>query len=775
VWQSNNPILVEAGPGRTLTALALQHPAKSREAKPVTISSLRPHYESESDVEFLWHSVGKLWLSGINIEWENLYPGKRRRRIPVPTYPFERQNYWLEAKSSSGKKAAEQTQVSENSAVDDWFYVPTWERKLIPPAIAQELSWENIFWLVFADQNGGGACIKAKLDALRRPAAFVRFAQNFHRREDGSFELNPSSIDDYVKLFRELRGQAVGGINIVHLGGLTRNENGTALSAATQTFGFYSLLHIAQAIGELGVSVPVKIGIITNRIHEVTGEETLDPAMATMLGPCGVIPKEFPNVRCFNIDLPDNQAIDKVNDEVLTIMLSEFAEAIASRVVAYRGRYRWERRYDQVKLPTTVPARSPYEPTEIRRLRSGGVYLITGGTGGIGLSIAKYLAEACQPKLVLTKRRPFPEKSRWREVLTAADAPVPVLRTIRALLEIEEMGAEVEVFVAESSDRQKMQKALDETRAKFKTINGVIHAAGIVRAGLIQTKTKEIADSVLAPKVYGTMILFDLLKDAGLDFLVLFSSITSIITPYAESDYSAANSFLDAFGQYANARKSFHTLTINWSGWKEVGQLAELETLPGVEGWKEAALKKAITTKDGLEAFKRALNSELTQVIVSPESLNHLLEESQATFDPTIYLSRPTNGTKVIPRQDDGQRNGANHPADEVEAIITEVWKSVLGFEQINIHDNFSQLGGHSLLAIRVVSELRKAFQIDLPIRALFDAPTVAELAGYIKNFIAAEIDALTEEEAERLLRMSEVSERADDLVADHTISSNAI
>jgi KR domain len=277
----------------------------------------------------------------------------------------------------------------------------------------------------------------------------VRFGESFVSRGDGSFELNPAGIDDYLKLFRELEGRAAKAINIVHLGSLTLDDETVhSLCATNQNFGFYSLLHIAQAIGELDVSVPIKIGIISNRVHDVTGEERLDPAMATVLGPCGVIPKELPNVKCFNIDLPDNQAIENLPDEVLATILSEFGEPSQSRVVAYRGRYRWERRYDQVKLPRTVPASLPNEPADIRRLRRGGVYLITGGTGGIGLSIAKYLAEACQPRIVLTKKTPFPEKSRWRELLTAADTSVPVLRTIKALLEIEQMGAEVEVLVA---------------------------------------------------------------------------------------------------------------------------------------------------------------------------------------------------------------------------------------------------------------------------------------------------------------------------------------
>ena len=197
--------------------------------------------------------------------------------------------------------------------------------------------------MIVADRYGGGARVKAKLDALRRPAGFVRFGETFVSRGDGSYDLNPAGIDDYLKLFRELEGRAARAINIVHLGSLTRNDEETAhsLCASNQKFGFYSLLHIAQAIGEVNVSIPIKIGIVSNRIHEVTGEERLDPAMATVLGPCGVIPKEFPNVKCFNIDLPDNQAIENLPDEVFARILSEFDEPPQGQVVAYRGRYRW--------------------------------------------------------------------------------------------------------------------------------------------------------------------------------------------------------------------------------------------------------------------------------------------------------------------------------------------------------------------------------------------------------------------------------------------------
>ena len=102
---SRIPILLEAGPGRTLGVLAMQHPDRQDAGDPVAVSSIRHHYENQSDVEFLWHGIGRLWLSGIEIKWDNVHTGGRRRRVPLPTYPFERQNYWMEAKSGSAKKS----------------------------------------------------------------------------------------------------------------------------------------------------------------------------------------------------------------------------------------------------------------------------------------------------------------------------------------------------------------------------------------------------------------------------------------------------------------------------------------------------------------------------------------------------------------------------------------------------------------------------------------------------------------------------------------------
>ncbi len=528
------------------------------------------------------------------------------------------------------------------------------------------------------------------------------------------------------------------------MGSLTiEDEEAAPARPANQNFGFFSLLYIAQAIGELRTSIPTKIGIISNRLHSVTGEEDIAPAMATVLGPCGVIPREYPNLKCFNIDLPDSQPFESLSDEWLARIISEYAEEPASRVIAYRGKYRWERYFEPVKLNEPRPS--------IRRLRPGGVYLITGGTGGLGLAVAGYLAKACRPRLVLTKKSPFPKKSSWRELASAMDTPVPVLKTITALMEIERMGAEIDVLVADASDREQMQAAVGEVLARYGTINGVIHAAGIVRAGLTQAKTREAADSVLAPKVYGAMILFDLLKQVKPDFLVLFSSITAILTPYAESDYSAANCFLDAYSYFAKAHGGFHTLTINWPGWREVGQLADLAVLPGLEGWKQAALESAIATKDGLEAFRRALNSNLTQIIVSPQNLDHLLRAAEETFDPTKYLSQVQPQDRAL-RPPASQQHEADQLTNTVQAALVKIWSSVFGLERIGIHDNFIDLGGHSLLAMQIVSRIRSLYQIPFTLRDFFEGSTIGQLSAVIQARTLAEIEGLSDEQVRRLI-----------------------
>jgi acyl transferase domain-containing protein len=761
LWRLKDPILLEAGPGRTLGVLAMQHPDRLNSADPVSISTVRHHYENQSDVEFLLQGIGRLWLAGVEIRWEGMYPGDKPHRVSLPTYPFERQNYWIDSSSAAnvesrpasvpGKAAAEPLPESQTSSLADWFYTPSWKRTQFPDELVDTSGAKPALWLVIGDRHGGGSRIKARLEAAGLPVVFARFGQTSARNTDGSWDINPAGIEGYRELFLELERRTAGApIHVVHLGSLIQEgEDASPLGSFSlcQDFGFFSLLHTAQAIGELRTPVSIKIGILSNRLQSVTGEEDIAPAMSTVLGPCGVIPREYPNIQCFNLDLPDSKPIDSLPEELLGKIISEFAgdkdENEASPIVAYRGQFRWERTLEQIRVKEPQGGTAADNSAAFGRLRPGGVYLITGGTGGIGLAIANYLAKACRPRLVLTRRSPFPERSTWTELIAVPDTPASMRKTITALIEIEKAGAEIDVVEADVSDRRQMQTTVEEILTKYGTINGVIHSAGVVQAALIQAKTRAAAECVMAPKVKGAMILYELLLPVKPDFLVLFSSTASILTPAAECDYSAANCFLDAFSSFANSHGGFHTLTINWPGWKDVGMLAELSVPAGLEGWKQAALEKSITPQDGVEVFHRVLHSNLAQVIVSPENPANLLKAIQSARGVSQAVrSQPSVST--------GEETG--HLANPVEAALGEIWKSVLGLERIGIHENFLSLGGHSFLAMQIVAKIRSRYPIPFTLKDFFEGPTIAEISAVIQARILAEIENLTDEQVRRLL-----------------------
>jgi len=732
LWQFKDSILVEAGPGRTLSVLAMQHPDQQKVENPVAVSSVRQSYENRSDTELLWHAIGRLWLSGIAIKWDGV-PRTERRRISLPTYPFERRYFWNETKDENESQAKNRLHL--NSRLDDWFYTPTWERMTKSKPEDRSAVLRNSDWLVFADSKGNDAGIAARLAAMGLSCTVVRFGQKFKRLSENSFELNPDVPEDYVRLFSELRERLSGSLNIVHLGSLTRGRKPTVDSVrSSQRYSFYSLFHLAQAIGELGISIPIKVSMVSNQLHQITGEENLDPTAATVLGLCGVVHKEYPNITIFNLDLPERRGVRRWSSARTTEILSQFGDT-GPEIIAYRGQYRWQRKFQPVQL-SKLHATGDSPNFNEEQLRHKGVYLITGGTGGIGMAIAKYLAKTCQARLVLTKRSPFPEKSKWRELQEARNASHSDLRVIDELLQIESLGAEVDVCVADCTNVKQMDGVVEQTLRKYGSINGAVHSAGLVKAGLMQAKTRQNIEAILAPKLYGSMVLLEVLKEVKLDFLVLFSSINSILSPFALGDYSAANAYLDVVAGFANTHRNFRTLTINWPGWREAGQLLNLEEVPGVAQWKHEALKKAINSSDGVEAFRRVLHSNCTQVIVSPENLDDLLKES-ANFKSTEYLTPSESQTNSAGQR---RRLQTDVPSDDVEFALSEIWSNTFGIEQIGVHENFFEIGGHSLLAARIVSRIERKFGKRLSISAIFQSPTIAELAATLRGVPAPHV-----------------------------------
>jgi acyl transferase domain-containing protein/aryl carrier-like protein len=570
LFDNPDQILLEVGPGRTLTTLATQHPGRA--AQQLVLSSVRHPHDRQSDVAFLLTTLGKLWLGGAKVDWPGFHANERRLRLPLPTYPFERQRYWIDPPLATEPGLAatgqqpEKPSTARKQDVAEWFYVPSWMRSVVS---AQEPAGQapQSCWLVFVDECGLGSQLVKRLERAGQQVIVVQTGLAF-KSHDGDYALNPGRKEDYDSLLADLSARGKKPRTIVHLWNVTPQEATTPGVDAldrTQDLGFYSLLFLAQALGKQNFTDDLDLAIVSTELQKVIGEEVLCPAKATVLGPVRILAHEYPNIRCRSIDVALPPAGADPDRKLVDSLLIEIAAKSPDSIVAYRGNHRWKQTFEPVQLDP------PGQPAP--KLRAGGVYLITGGLGGMGLTLAKHLAEMVQPKLILIGHSEFPIAGEWDRWLSTHGEHDTISRKIQQLRLIEELGAELLIIQADVARREQMQAAITQALARFGQIHGVIHTAGVPGDGMIQLKTRQVAQSVLAPKVQGTLILEDLLQDRSLDFFVLCSSHNSIIGRPGQVDYAAANAFLDAF-VHQNRLDSAFTICINWDTWRQVGMAA---------------------------------------------------------------------------------------------------------------------------------------------------------------------------------------------------------
>ena len=719
-------VLLEIGPGNTLSSLIRQHPAKSIDQ--VVLTSLRHPRDHHPDTAFLLNTLGRLWQTGVKIDWAGYYTREKRHRIPLPTYPFERQRYWIEPQTQASQVKAVKGTAGKNPNIADWFYVPSWKRHIPPKLSAQRhLASEKLGWLVFIDDCGIGKELVKRLRQEGQDITSVMVGEHFSRVSDGVYTINPRSGDDYNDLLKELRTSDKVPNLIVHLWSVTPYESkplDIKSFEKSQNLGFYSLLFLAQALTKQFATAPLRIEVISNNIQEVIGDEALCPHKATVLGPCLVIPQEYSNIRCRSIDIPQPGSKKGQTEKLVDQLIAEVLSGSSDAIIAYRGQYRWTQTFEATPLDGVVE-RPPV-------LRDKGVYLITGGLGRIGLAVAKYLAETVQAKLVLIARSSLPTREEWQYWLETHDELNRISAQIRKVQALEKLGAEVLVLSADVANFEQMQDAITRIYEKFGNLHGVIHTAGIVGKDtlkLIQAVDRAACEQQFRPKVRGLLVLEKVLQGSTLDFYLLTSSLSSVLGGLGFVAYSAANLFMDVFVHMQNQTSPTPWMTLNWDGWRhqeEVEQNAITTT-------NVAPL--AMTPKEGVETFKRILSQDaFTQVVVSTGELQVRLDQwvkQEALPDtepgPEVELAQGYSRPILT--------NDYVGPRSETEELIAGIWQNLLGIEQVGIHDNFFELGGHSLLATQIISRLRDTFQVDLQLHQFFETLTIAGLTEMIEAF----------------------------------------
>ena len=391
----------------------------------------------------------------------------------------------------------------------------------------------------------------------------MSIGERFARLGDSAYCLSPGSRVDHEALHKDLESRRRLPGRVVHLWAVT--PPGTASFDDAQKLYFESLLFLAQAF--LSDEQPVELTVVSNNLQQVAGEAELQPEKALLLGPCKVIPRELPHVRARSVDVVLPAAGSWGEARLHEQLLGEIAAPPGDAVVAYRGADRWVQTFDPVRLGP--PAKRGW-------LREGGVYLITGGLGGIGLELGEHLARAVRARLVLVGRAPLPPRNEWTSFLAAHDSTDATSRKIRRVQAMESLGAEVVTESADVTDHDQMKAVVARARERFGAVHGVVHAAGSIDDMLMVLKTPEAARSVIAPKVQGALVLDSVLQGAPLDFFVLFSSVSSLLGLQGQVDYTAGNAFLDAFAQQRTQRDPSRTVAINWGAWQDIGMVVAI-------------------------------------------------------------------------------------------------------------------------------------------------------------------------------------------------------
>ena len=559
----DGPVFLEVGPGRTLATLVKMQPGWTPEQP--SLSSL-PHPTEPGDAQaFQLASLGALWAHGVDPDWAGFDGSEQRGRIPLPTYPFEREPYFVAPPSPTEAAAAEVKPSQRSADLADWFQQVSWEPTPLPEAPAPGVDHPTA--LVLSDAGGLGDALADRLERAGHGVVRVRRGTSFGGGRAETYALRPGDPSDWRALVDSLQAErALPGL-IVHAWCLEEEDGDPEEIDTVLNDAFFAPLHLLQALESATPGHAATLVAVTTGVAAVSGDERLSPGRATLLGPIRVSPREIPSVRTRLIDVGTIPEHPVRTARLLDQLLNEVVSTSDDTLVAYRGPKRLAERF------TNVPVG---EGTVGGGLRERGVYLITGGLGGIGLVVARELAEAAQARLVLLGRTGLPPRAEWSSWLAAHPDTDKTARAIREVQALEALGAEVLVLAADVTETEQVQKAITVTLDRFDALHGVIHAAGVLDDGPLLGRDRDQIRRVLDPKVRGALALDAALQGVSLDFFFLFSSVSAVLGAPGQIDYASANAFLDAFAYARSEATGGRVVSMAWGAWKDVGMAAEL-------------------------------------------------------------------------------------------------------------------------------------------------------------------------------------------------------
>lgn len=706
----DSPLLLEVGPGSTLTRLARQYSREDARA----IASL-PNADSENNAaDRTLFAFGELWTAGLEVDWRRLRPHSHARRIGLPGYHFQRRSYWIAPTASAASGHRNASGAGRLPELKDWFSQPIWTRR---PQYSASESASPVRWLLL---NGAAAMAAIGVLPQNVEAILVEAGEAFAAHE-GAYTIKLDDVQSYKALFSDLAAKDAMPDQIV---------NGFALAAdSREDVALSTTLALGRSL--VGESlVPKLLTVIGEGMHRITGAEALDPGRSKVRGFLRVLSQELPELDCRSLDL--SYATDEVAG-LRGFLMTPFDET--AQVAALRDGFVWTEGHEATPLT---------EPEMVPVLREGETYLVLGELlDGLGLAYTRAIVHALRGRVILVGRSGLPQPAHWEAWLGSHSPENPVSRLIRSLRELGTPNKDYLLFSGDVQDSAWLAQAFAEGQERLGPIRGIFHsfAMGDTYHCPLADLEAERLDAPFIAKVNGLRALDEALSGLSPDFVLVQSSLSTLVGGSGLCAYAAANVFLDSFVEARCDSRKPVWQAINWDNCRPYG------VMPNAAG---NFYDGAIDPDEVWRVTRSVLaHPVISRAVVSPYHLGDRMAAAKR------------GETRSNDRKAGRGRSQAHYtaPRDEIEKAVTNVISELLGVEMVGLDDNFFELGGHSLLAVQVVTRLRKQLDVELPMRALlFEAPTVGGIAAVIREaLLAAECER---EEVAALLDNIETSTR---------------
>jgi myxalamid-type polyketide synthase MxaE and MxaD len=597
---------------------------------------------------------------------------------------------------------------SHRARTADWTYDLTWEplvtgageTAMVPPST-----------VVLLGGTTAADVVAPAARALGWRVVAARAGDRFGR-EGGGFVIDPANPSHYVQLLHEVEIESGGSpAGFVHMLSLDESRDADAPIEVASRRLASSLIFAAQALAQPGGG---RLWVVTRGSQTMAG----DQAPAVEQAPC------WGAARALALEMPDTFA------GILDLDAAADASDLASSIVRLAGGGQGERQVMRRGGVDYVPrlVAAPAVPAAALRLSREASYLVTGGLGRLGLEAAQWLAAKGAGQIVLVGRHGLPPRQAWDDVAPGSEAGARV----RAVRNVESLGARVEIVAADTADRTSMGSLFERFGLSLPTLRGVIHAAGRIDYRPLAEITQGEIDDVLRAKLQGTVLLHELTKQAPLDFFVLFSSGASVWGSRDLAHYAAANHLLDAFAA-ARRAAGLPALAINWGWWAGGSTTEASEALFAQAGLRKMAAFDALQVMGDLIAAgvgQRTVAS-IDWSVFKP-SLESTGSSLLARIDGVPATTAAAAGRGVLAAEIAAL--GAGEARIRLTQYICGQVGAVLGRDpsQLDTLRGFFKLGMDSLMTVELRRRLEAALDRTLPATIAFEYPTVAALAGYL-------------------------------------------